>query len=78
MAHATLPWVPEDIFFLSTLMVRGQAALTRDSCNEWRSLMQLSPRTRNFHTYLCIHDCLVSIPFLLITYYTDEQFELVF
>ena len=24
-----LPWVPEDIFFLSTLMVRGEAALTR-------------------------------------------------
>jgi len=25
----TLPWVPEDIFFLSTLMVRGEAGLTR-------------------------------------------------
>ena len=25
----TLPWVPEDIFFLSILMVRGKAALTR-------------------------------------------------
>ena len=24
-----IPWVPEDIFFLSTLMVRGEAALTR-------------------------------------------------
>ena len=24
-----LPWVPEDIFFLWTLMVRGEAALTR-------------------------------------------------
>ena len=23
------PWVPEDIFFLSTLMVRGKAALMR-------------------------------------------------
>ena len=24
-----IPWVPEDIFFLWTLMVRGEAALTR-------------------------------------------------
>ena len=24
-----VPWVPEDIFFLSTLMVRGDAALTK-------------------------------------------------
>ena len=28
-ADVLVPWVPEDIFFLWTLMVRGEAALTR-------------------------------------------------
>ena len=27
--YLIVPWIPEDIFFLSILMVRGEAALTR-------------------------------------------------
>ena len=29
LTNADLPWVPEDIFFLSILMVGGEVALTR-------------------------------------------------
>ena len=28
-SHVLVPWVPEDIFFLSILMVRGEAASTK-------------------------------------------------
>ena len=41
----SVPWVPEDIFFLWTLMVRGEAALTRGFIID-KKKNPLEPRVR--------------------------------
>ena len=80
-----LPWVPEDIFFLSTLTVRGEAALRKKKSSGTQGKIQQVLITKvktelviKNSELCCFHNDLLSVPLLKVICSKQWRFALVF